>query len=88
LHGSVVPAGVTVLLGLCNPPCRGRGEPAKPGMLYPLVWIPYCDTLSEKPGSQSRVGSIIGALDSWVMCYDRQDQNGSLGVDPLLESHI
>jgi hypothetical protein len=25
-------------------------------------------------------------LESWVMCYDRQDYNGSLGVDPLLES--
>jgi hypothetical protein len=41
-----VPAGVTVLLGLCNPPCRGRGEPAKPGLLYPLVWILCCDTVS------------------------------------------
>jgi hypothetical protein len=37
LHGSVVPTGVTVLLGLCNPPHRGRGEPAKPGLLYSLV---------------------------------------------------
>ncbi len=36
----VVPAGVTVLLALYNPPRRGRGEPAKPGLLYPLVWIP------------------------------------------------
>jgi hypothetical protein len=32
LHGSVVPVGVIVLLGLCNPPCRGCGEPAKPGL--------------------------------------------------------
>jgi hypothetical protein len=46
LHGSVVPARVTVLLGLCNPPRRDRGEPAKPGLLYPLVWIPYCDTVN------------------------------------------
>ncbi len=46
LHGSVVPAGVTVMLGLCNPPCRGRGEPAKPRLLYPLVWIPFCETVS------------------------------------------
>jgi hypothetical protein len=46
LHRSVVPVGVTVLLGLCNPPRRGRGEPAKPGLLYSLVWIPYCDTVS------------------------------------------
>jgi hypothetical protein len=37
LNRSVVPTGVTVLLGLCNPPRRGRGEPAKPGVLYPLV---------------------------------------------------
>jgi hypothetical protein len=37
LHGSVVPIGVTLLLGLCNPPRRGRGEPAKPELLYPLV---------------------------------------------------
>jgi hypothetical protein len=37
LHGSVVPVGVTVLLGLCNPPRRHRGEPSKPGLLYPLV---------------------------------------------------
>jgi hypothetical protein len=85
LHGTVVPVGVIVLLGLCNPPCRGRGEPAKPGLLYPLVWIP-CDTVSEKLGSRSRVGSIVGDFESWVTCCDRQDQNRSLGVDPLLES--
>jgi hypothetical protein len=36
---------------LCNPPRRGRGEPAKPGLLYHLVWIPCCYTISEKPGS-------------------------------------
>jgi hypothetical protein len=40
LHRSVVPARVAVLLGLYNPPRRGRGKPAKPGLLYPLVWIP------------------------------------------------
>jgi hypothetical protein len=40
-----------IVLGICNPPCRGCGEPAKPGLLYSLVWIPYCDTVSEKPGS-------------------------------------
>jgi hypothetical protein len=73
LHGSVVLTGVTVLLGLCNPPRQGLGDPAKPGLLYPLVWIPCCDTVSEKPGSQSRVGSIASDLESWVMCYDRQD---------------
>jgi hypothetical protein len=46
LHGSVVPAGVIVLLGLCNPPRSGRGDPAKPGLLYPLVWISCWDTVS------------------------------------------
>jgi hypothetical protein len=51
LHRSVVPVGVTVLLGIYNPPRRGHGEPAKPGLLYPLVRIPYCDTVSDKLGS-------------------------------------
>jgi hypothetical protein len=51
LPGSVVPTGVTVLLGFCNPPRRGHGEPAKPGMLYPLVWIPCCGTVNELQGS-------------------------------------
>jgi hypothetical protein len=46
LHRSVVPIRVVVLLGLCNPPCRGRGEPAKPGLLYPLMWIPCYDTVN------------------------------------------
>jgi hypothetical protein len=36
LRESVVPTGVTILLGLCNPPHRGCGEPAKLGFLYPL----------------------------------------------------
>jgi hypothetical protein len=40
LHGSVVPTGVTVLLGLCNSPRPGCGELTKPGLLYPLV--PCC----------------------------------------------
>jgi hypothetical protein len=65
--------GVIVLLGLCNPPRRGRGEPAKPGLPYPLAWIPCCDTVSVVLGSQSRVGSIAHDLESSVMCYDRQD---------------
>jgi hypothetical protein len=86
LHGSVVPTRVTVMLGLCNPPRRGHGEPAKLGLLYPIVWIPCYDTDSEKLGSQSRVGSIASQLESWVTCCDRQDWNTSLGVDPLLES--
>jgi hypothetical protein len=64
LHGSVVSVGVIVLLGLCNPPRRGRGEPIKPGLLYPLVWIPCCDIVSEILGLQSRVGSIVGDLES------------------------
>jgi hypothetical protein len=46
LHESMVPIGVTVLLGLCNPPRRGHGEPAKPMLLCPLVWIPCCDTVN------------------------------------------
>jgi hypothetical protein len=73
LHESVVPAGVTVLFGHCNPPCQGRGKLAKPGLLYPLVWIAFYDTICEKLGSRSRVGSIASDLESWIMCYDRQD---------------
>jgi hypothetical protein len=70
MHRSVVPTGVIVLLGLCNPPRQGRDEPAKPGLLYPLIWIPCCDTVSEKSGRQSRVGSIVSDLESWVTCCD------------------
>jgi hypothetical protein len=51
LHGSVVPIGVAVLLGLYNAPRRGHGEPAKPGLLYPLLWFPCYDIVSEKPAS-------------------------------------
>jgi hypothetical protein len=65
-HGSVVPARVTVLLGLCNPPRRGHGELAKPGLLYPLMWIPCCDTVSEILGPRSRVGTMAGDLESFV----------------------
>jgi hypothetical protein len=71
LHGSVVPTGVTVPLGLCNPPRRGHGELAKPGFLYPLVWIPCCDTINYLPGSRSRVGNKAGDLESWVTFCDR-----------------
>jgi hypothetical protein len=46
LHGSVVPTGVIDLLGLCNLPRRGRGELAKPRLLYNLMLIPCCDTVS------------------------------------------
>jgi hypothetical protein len=35
-----------VLLGLCIPPRQGRGEPTKPRLMYTLVWIPCCDTVS------------------------------------------
>jgi hypothetical protein len=73
LHGIVVPARVTVLLGLHNPPRRGHGELAKLGLLYPLVRIPYYDIVNEKPGSRSKVGSIAGDLESWVTRCDRQD---------------
>jgi hypothetical protein len=37
---------VTALLGLCNPPRHGHGELAKPGLLYPLVWIPCCEIVN------------------------------------------
>jgi hypothetical protein len=63
--------GVIIMLGLCNPPRLGRGEPAKLGLLYPLVWIPCCDIVSEKPWSRSKVDSIVGDLESWVTCCDR-----------------
>jgi hypothetical protein len=52
---------------------KNGGEPAKPELLYPLVWIPCCDTVSEKPESQSKVCSIASYLEFWVMRYDRQD---------------
>jgi hypothetical protein len=55
VHGSVVPIGVTVLLGLCNPPHRGCGEPAKPGVLYPLVWIPCYGIAFARVAKQSRL---------------------------------
>jgi hypothetical protein len=46
LHKSVVPTGVTILLGLYNPPHRGHGKPPKPELLYPLVWIPCYDIVN------------------------------------------
>jgi hypothetical protein len=55
LHRSVVPTGVIVLLGLCNPPRWGCGEPAKPGLLYTLVWIPCCGIVFAGVAKQSRV---------------------------------
>jgi hypothetical protein len=77
MHRIVVPTRVIVMLGLCNPPRRGHGETAKPGLLYPLVWILCCDTVSEKPGTRSRVGNITSDLECWVTCYDRQTR-----IDP------
>jgi hypothetical protein len=55
LNGSMVPVGVTILLELCNPPNRGCGEPAKPGLLYPLVWIPCCGIVFAGVAKQSRL---------------------------------
>jgi hypothetical protein len=55
LHGSVVLGGVTVLLGLCNPPRRGCGELAKPGLLYHFVWIPCCGIVFAGVVKQSRL---------------------------------
>jgi hypothetical protein len=46
LHGSVVPTRVAVLLGLSNPPRCSCGETAKPELLYPHVWIPFCDRVN------------------------------------------
>jgi hypothetical protein len=55
LLGSVVPAGVIVLLGLCNPPHRGCGELANLGLLYPLVCIPCCGIVFAGVAKQSRL---------------------------------
>jgi hypothetical protein len=55
LYESMVPTGVTIMLEL------GCGEPAKPRLLYPLVWIPCCG-----------IGCyLISDLESWVTCRDR-----------------
>jgi hypothetical protein len=54
-RGSVVPAGVTVLLGLCNPPHRGCGLSAKPVLLYTLVSISYCGIVFAGVAKQSRL---------------------------------
>jgi hypothetical protein len=63
LHESVIPTRVTVLLGLCNPPRRGCGEPVKPGLLYPLVWIPYCGIVFAGVTKQNRlVNKCFGIL--------------------------
>jgi hypothetical protein len=49
----VVPAGVTVLLGLHNPPHRWTGTvgPSLPNYTIPLVWIP-CRAIG-RSGSQN-----------------------------------
>jgi hypothetical protein len=69
LHKSVVPTRVTVLLGLYNPPHRGCGKLAKPGLQYPLVWIPCCGIVFVR--SQSRVGYLRSDLESMVLCCNR-----------------
>jgi cytochrome c biogenesis protein CcdA len=46
---------VTVMLGLYNPPRQGCGKPAKPGLLYPLVWIPCCGVIFAEVVKQSRL---------------------------------
>jgi hypothetical protein len=69
LHGSVVPVGVTVMFGLCNPPHRGCGELAKPRLLYPLVWIPCFGTVNTGVVKQSSY--VIGDLESRATCCDR-----------------
>jgi hypothetical protein len=40
----VVPVGVIVMLGLCNPPCSWTGMmgPSQPSITIALVWIPCC----------------------------------------------
>jgi hypothetical protein len=72
LHGSVVPAGVIVLLGFCNPPRQGRGEPDKPGLCIPLCGFLAMIQLVRYRGHEG-VGSIAGSLESRVTCCDRQD---------------
>jgi hypothetical protein len=44
IQNVVVPAGVTVLLGLHNPPRSwiGMVGPSLPGFTIALVWIPCC----------------------------------------------
>jgi hypothetical protein len=55
LHESVVPAGVIVLLGLCNPQRRVCGELYEPGLLYPFVWIPCYGIVLARAVKQSRL---------------------------------
>jgi cytochrome c biogenesis protein CcdA len=43
------------MLVLCNSPRRGCGEPAKPGLLYPFVWIPCCGIVFAGVTKQSRL---------------------------------
>jgi cytochrome c biogenesis protein CcdA len=67
LHESVIPAGVTVLLGLCNPPRGGCGELAKLGLLYPLVWIPCCGIVFAGIAKQSRLlNKSFGIIDNML----------------------
>jgi hypothetical protein len=60
LHGLfVVPAGMSILLGLYNPPRRGCGKSVKPGLLYPLVCIPCYGTINTGVLKQSRLRIVF-----------------------------
>jgi hypothetical protein len=74
IRAVVVPAGVTVLLGLCNPPRSWTGTvgPSLPDFTIALVWIPYCATgrsgglsLSFKTVPKSKVR--IGILQIYIL---------------------
>jgi hypothetical protein len=58
------------MLVLCNPPRRGRGEPANPRLLHPLVWIP-CSTFTIQGVAQDAVRlllfpfSLLGKAKQW-----------------------
>jgi hypothetical protein len=54
-HLAVVPTGMTIMLGLCNLARQSCGEPAKPKLLYPIVWIPCCGIVFAGVVKQSRL---------------------------------
>jgi hypothetical protein len=65
LHGGVVPAGVIVLLALCNPLRRGCGEPVKPGLLYRIVWVSCRGIVFAGVAKQSRLlNKLFGIMDN------------------------
>jgi hypothetical protein len=54
IHIVVVPVGVTVLLGFCNPPCSWTGtvDPSQPGLtIAPCVDSLLCYRLIGRPKS-------------------------------------